>query len=376
MERPVLKPIGTPVEDLDTPALVVDADALKANLAKVHDGMSGVEIRPSLNAHLSAEIAAMQIGRGVPGFAASTIAQAEAFAPYVDDGCDILIESVVATPEDAARVARLRRERQIIASVDTPAAIDLLAAAVDAEPSISYIGVAFPIRDDSRSRSIVSRSIGVAPGGVIDIARSLDNSSPPLFFAGVFSAPTLTLGDKDKDEKAALAALADAAGLWHGYGYNGMMFEPFDAARGSALYNEPALDDSATELIAGSYALSDLRLLERRPEIRPAAHILTTVMSERDHGMVWLDAGQKAVGIDTGLPLVDGIPHAAITRMSAEHGCMELAEGARWNVRLGDKIRLIPHDIANAVNVYDYIHVIQDGKLADIWRTVGRGGYA
>ena len=61
--------------------------------------------------------------------------------------------------------------------------------------------------------------------------------------------------------------------------------------------------------------------------------------------------------------------------MSAEHGCMELDEGASWNVRLGDKVRLIPHDIANAVNVYDYIHVIQDGKLADIWRTVGRGGY-
>ena len=35
MERPALKPIGTPAEQLDTPALVVDMDAFKANLLKV-----------------------------------------------------------------------------------------------------------------------------------------------------------------------------------------------------------------------------------------------------------------------------------------------------------------------------------------------------
>ena len=72
---------------------------------------------------------------------------------------------------------------------------------------------------------------------------------------------------------------------------------------------------------------------------------------------------------------MDNIPNAAVTRMSAEHGCMELTEGAGWDVRLGDKVWLIPHDIANTVNVYDYIHAVQDGRLVDVWRTVGRGEY-
>ena len=371
MERPAFKPIGTPVEELDTPVLVVDADALEANLAKVRDGVSdiGVEIRPSLNAHLCAEIAAMQMEYGVSGFAASTIAQAEAFASHLDS---VLIESIVATPEDAARVARfnLKADMNITACADSPASVDLLAAAV--QPSGMSLGVAIPIRANFRS-------IGVAPKDAPAIARRA-SESPPLYFAGVFSAPSLTLGNPSEGGTAALAAVFNAYHRCRGYG--SLMSVPFAAARGSAHYGYPALRDfgfalyrSPAQLIAGSYALGDRRLIERRPETRPAAHILATVMSEQDPGMVWLDAGQKAVSIDTGLPLVDGIPHAAITRMSAEHGCMELAEGARWNVRLGDKIRLIPHDIANAVNVYDYIHVIQDGKLADIWRTIGRGGY-
>ena len=368
MERPVFKPIGTSVEELDTPALVVDADALEANLAGFR---GGIDIRPSLDAHLSAEIASMQMEAGVTRFAASTIAQAEAFALRIDFDHGILIQNVVAAPEDAARVARLGCKRPIAVGAATPAAVDLLAAAAaEAAPSVfglmPAVSVAVPIRADSRS-------IGVAPEDAPAIAWRV-SGSPALRFAGVFSAPTLTLGDRDA--AAALAALSEAADRCAAYMDKKEARAPFAAARGSALYGDPALGDSAaTELIAGSYALGDRRLIERCPEIRPAAHILATVMSEQDPGMVWLDAGQKAVSIDTGLPLADGIPHAAITRMSAEHGCMELSEGARWSVRLGDKIRLIPHDIANAVNVYDYIHVVQDGKLADIWRTVGRGGY-
>ena len=38
MERPILKPVGTPVEELDTPALVVDMDVLESNIERVQSG--------------------------------------------------------------------------------------------------------------------------------------------------------------------------------------------------------------------------------------------------------------------------------------------------------------------------------------------------
>ena len=36
MERPIFQPVGTPVEELDTPALFVDLDVMYRNIETVH----------------------------------------------------------------------------------------------------------------------------------------------------------------------------------------------------------------------------------------------------------------------------------------------------------------------------------------------------
>ena len=130
-----------------------------------------------------------------------------------------------------------------------------------------------------------------------------------------------------------------------------------------------------TEVIAGPYALMDSANLGLDDDLRPAARLLTTVMTHQDEGLVWLDAGQKATSIDTGLPRVDGIPGASVSRMSAEHGGMVLEPGASWDIDLGSKVWLIPHNIANTVNVYDFIHATRDGKLEAVWEVAARGRY-
>ena len=47
MERPTFKPIGTPSDELDTPALVVDLGALESNIALIHAAVeaAGARIR-------------------------------------------------------------------------------------------------------------------------------------------------------------------------------------------------------------------------------------------------------------------------------------------------------------------------------------------
>ena len=40
MERPIFQPIGTPAEELDTPALVVDLGVMEQNIALLHNAMS------------------------------------------------------------------------------------------------------------------------------------------------------------------------------------------------------------------------------------------------------------------------------------------------------------------------------------------------
>ena len=47
MERPIIQPVGTPAEELDTPALVVDLGVMEQNIAVLHDAVGGSADRSS-----------------------------------------------------------------------------------------------------------------------------------------------------------------------------------------------------------------------------------------------------------------------------------------------------------------------------------------
>ena len=146
------------------------------------------------------------------------------------------------------------------------------------------------------------------------------------------------------------------------------------AADGSLDYDELAAA-GVTDVLAGPYALNEGALAGQRPELKVAARLLATVITEQDEGLLWLDAGQKATSIDTGLPTVDGIEGAEVSRMSAEHGALVLEPGGSWDVGLGAKVWLIPHNIGNTVNVYDFIHATRGGLLEAVWEVAARGRY-
>jgi D-serine deaminase-like pyridoxal phosphate-dependent protein len=135
-----------------------------------------------------------------------------------------------------------------------------------------------------------------------------------------------------------------------------------------------------TEVMAGSYALMDAGYAPRRPQFLPAAHVLTTVSSLPDAETCITDAGQKAVSIDLGLPVVQDMPRATVTSLSAEHCRLHLDRSTRMRdevmtLQLGSQLRLIPRDIGTCVNLYDYLHVVRDGRLQAVWRVAARGQY-
>ena len=147
MERPTFKPIGTPVEELDTPALVIDLDALEANVAAVHAavGASGASVRPRLDAHLCPAIGhAQRAASATSGAAVATLAQAETFAQYGFD--DILIVNLLATRVKTGRAAALaRRVGRLIVSADSERNIADLSDAASAAGST--LGVAIAVRE-------------------------------------------------------------------------------------------------------------------------------------------------------------------------------------------------------------------------------------
>ena len=76
MQRPIHKPVGTPVEDVDTPALLVDLARLDANIRK-----PAGQARAAVWIHKTPAIARRQTAQpGVAGIAVRSIAEAEVFA--------------------------------------------------------------------------------------------------------------------------------------------------------------------------------------------------------------------------------------------------------------------------------------------------------
>src|SRR5213592_3156831 len=72
--------IGIALDKVDTPALVLDMDALERNLLRMPDAVkgSGVRLRPHAKSHKCAEIARRQIAAGAVGVCCQKVSEAEA----------------------------------------------------------------------------------------------------------------------------------------------------------------------------------------------------------------------------------------------------------------------------------------------------------
>jgi D-serine deaminase-like pyridoxal phosphate-dependent protein len=127
-----------------------------------------------------------------------------------------------------------------------------------------------------------------------------------------------------------------------------------------------------TELQCGSYATMDAQYRAvGGADFENALTVLATVISRPRADRAVIDAGLKSVTPEFGDPtvLVDG---ASWLEFSEEHGEIALSGAAR-ELRVGDKIELIPRHGCTTVNLYDRFHVMSDGRLVDVWAVAGRG---
>lgn len=355
MERPVFKPLGTPAEELDTPALVVDVDSLKHNIAEVHGAFDAgpSRIRPDVHAHLCPPIASMQLDApgAAGGIAVSTVGEAQVFA---ENGvADIVVRSLLVTRAKAARVCSIAGRCRISVVVESSSNAETLSRAA------SDAGV------DLGVRVLVAAGEGIGVKSTVEAVELAQR-----------------VGGMERLE---------FRGLQAGAGSNGqavdMLLRTRDAlqSEGTAVsdVSVPATQalleaggaEGVTEVIAGTYALMDHRHSASHSQLRQSAKILATVITHPEPGVAWLDTGQKASSIDTGLPQVDGISGVSLSRMSAEHGGLVVEGDAQGSLEIGQKIWLVPSDIGNCANVYDYIHAVENGNLAAVWDVSARGQY-
>jgi D-serine deaminase-like pyridoxal phosphate-dependent protein len=368
MERPLFKPVGTPVQQLDTPALVIDMAALEHNLRTVHGFFHHreVKLRPQVSAHRCPVIAHQQLAAGgtVGGISVTTLGEAEVFALHGVH--DIFVETAVVSPAKIRRLCALAQQATLTVAVDHADNVHSLAAA--ANHHHLTLRVMVEVRCQGQTR-------GVAPGQpALELARLISQSAP-LTFAGLTTAAAQPL-------TANGVTMSDAAQQWlapllstRQHLEQAGLQVPAVSVSDAAPYNVLASMSGLTEIRAGAYALMDASHMQHLSQLHVAAHIVTTVTSRPEPTAVITDSGQKAVGNDRGLPLVKDVAGAEVYGLNAEHGRIRLTANAANSVQVGDRLQLIPQDIGVSCNLYDFMHAVRHDALVAVWPVAARGHY-
>lgn len=364
--------IGMPLAEVDTPALIIDLDAFEKNLRALPTKIAGsaVKLRPHSKTHKSPIIALKQIELGAVGVCCQKVSEAEAL---VAGGVrDILVANEVVGSTKLNRLAALARHASIAVCVDDAGNIaDLEDAAIQFDARIKVL-----IEID-----VGARRCGVAPGeAALALAQTIARSRH-LQFDGLqaYQGSAQHIRSYDERRQAIERAIAQAAQTKALIESNGIPCPRITGA-GTGSFEFEAASSVYTELQCGSYVFMDAdynRNLDAggqaHPQFDQSLFIWTTVMSRTTPERAVVDAGLKALSIDSGLPVVTDHPAVTYARASDEHGKLEIADPAQEGFDVGDKIRLTPGHCDPTVNLYDWYVGVRGQRVECLWPVAARG---
>ena len=357
--------IGTPLAEIDTPALLVDQAALERNLDRlaIFSRQSGIGIRPHAKSHKSPIVARMQLDRGAVGITASKLSEAEAL---VLGGIDnILISSEIVGAGKIGRLVALARISRLTIVVDD------ISNATDISDAASNAGL--------RIATLVELNVGQTRCGVepgregVALAKAVE-ALPGLRFDGFqgYEGHLQHVDDPiERKEKSdtAVGKLVETVRLSREAGLTVRVA----STAGTGTFAFAARIPGVTDVQCGSYIFMDSDYLDVGGlPFESALTVLTTVVSTRRKTDVIVDAGWKSITVESGMPVVKA--NRAITYAPAgdEHGRLTANEHEQ-PPKLGQKIELIPSHCDTTVNLYDNFTVVRDGLVVGIWPIVGRG---
>jgi D-serine deaminase-like pyridoxal phosphate-dependent protein len=111
-------------------------------------------------------------------------------------------------------------------------------------------------------------------------------------------------------------------------------------------------------------------------EFEPALSLLSTVISRPRPGEAVIDAGLKSLSTDSGCAEPKDRPGVSYRPAGDEHGILAWNSAGRFaqpELRVGDRIELIPSHIDTTVNLHDVYHVTSNGRVVAAWPISARG---
>jgi D-serine deaminase-like pyridoxal phosphate-dependent protein len=361
-----LSPIGRPVAEMDTPALLLDLAAFEHNVELMARTLRerGVAWRPHAKAFKCPAIAHALRKAGAIGVTVAKVSEAEVMAACGID--DILIAHLVVGPSKVARLAALQRRADVKVTVDHPDHVAPIARA--AREAGVEVGVLVDIDLGMHRCGVASPEAAAALAG--QVARE-----PGLRFDGLMGYEGHALYEPDPAVKR--AAVAEAIGRLN------RAVEAIEAAGlpcrivsagGTGSYQITSELPGVTELQAGGgvFACRYYTELCKVEGHRPAIAVLATVVGRPAPDLAVLDVGHKAVSEFRAAPVLRDHPDCRIVGLSAEHAKVEVGRDAA-SLRIGDKVAVTPGYSDFTFVLHDRVIGHRDGRVESVWELLGRG---
>jgi D-serine deaminase-like pyridoxal phosphate-dependent protein len=361
-------------DEIDTPALVIDLDAFEFNLDRMAALLAptGVKLRGHAKTHKSPVIAKLQMARGAVGNCVQKVAEAEVLAwggiP------DILVSNEVVGAAKLARLCALTRIAQMAVCADDAAQVDAIEAAA------AHAGTRMTVLVEI---DVGAARCGVQPGpDAVALAQRIAGSKH-LIFGGLQAYQGSAQHKRTPAERHGLidAAIDASRRTVEQLRQQGLACAIVGGA-GTGTFEIEATSGVYNEMQAGSYVFMDADYARNLDEagvpvatFRHALFVLATVMSAPRTGLAVLDAGHKAVAVDSGLPVVWQRPDIRYVSASDEHGKLDVGSETAMP-KLGDRLRLVPGHCDPTVDKFDWYVGVRNGLVECLWPVAARGGVA
>ncbi|MGD2172197.1 MAG: DSD1 family PLP-dependent enzyme [Gammaproteobacteria bacterium] len=361
--------VGMAVEQVCTPALIVDLDVFENNVESLRRRLqsAGVRLRAHAKTHKSVDIARYQLQQGACGICCQKVSEAEVMVAGGID--DILVSNQVVDAVKIERLARLARKARILVCVDDPNNIsDLSAAAASHGVELECL-----VEIDCGAGRC-----GVEPGEpALALARAIATSEG-LSFAGLQAYQGAAQHIRDFGERG--AAIESAIRMTRAT-VDLLADSGLDCAivagAGTGSYGFEAASGLYNEMQCGSYVFMDADYQRVRgedggpiSEFGNSLFVWTSIVSRARPGYAVCDAGLKVLSVDSGLPVIYGRDDLEYVNCSDEHGVIADPNNA---LGLNDKLKLIPGHCDPTCNLHDWYVGVRGGRVECLWPVSARG---
>jgi 3-hydroxy-D-aspartate aldolase len=356
--------IGMPIEQVSTPALVVDVEIMTKNMEMMANYLAKTktQLRPHAKTHKTPAIGHMQMQAGAVGLCCATVGEAEVM---VYSGIpEVMIANEIVDPVSLRRAVNLARQARVLMIVDDCENVKNLAAVAR-----QYGVVVDVLADlDVGQGRCGSRSLEKLE----QVAREVMKQKG-LNLRGVFGYEGHLQFLTDREERTrkgreATGLLVRAAKELAGMGMN---IEIVSGA-GTGTHDIAAEFAEMTEIQAGSYIFMDGTYQKLGLPFQQSLTVMATVVSRPTDDLAVFDVGVKGISPERFYPSLHGLAcgTAEVKSLSEEHAVTNIAGG--FDPKPGEKYQFVPSHCCSTVNLYDSMFATRNGIVEAIWPIAAR----